>query len=56
MHLDYIKKKRIQIFETKGQEFEPRIVIKVSDSAYALCNPDKEEKNKRGFDSESSIG
>ena len=53
--MDYLKKMRIQILETKGTKTESKIVIRISDSAYALCNPAKEEKYIKIFNSDLSV-
>lgn len=45
--LDYLHKKKIQIMETRGMGSSRRIVVRISGSAYILCDPEEEEKYKR---------
>lgn len=45
--LDYLHKKKIQIMETRGLGSSRRIVVRISGSAFVLCDPEEEEKYKR---------
>ena len=42
--LDYLYRKKAEIIETRGSGSSRRIAVRISTSAFVLCDPEEEEK------------